>query len=89
MKANKKAAAQVQHTLMMALENALVTGQFQCEIETVRERCVDQKCYDRANFMATVKNNAGLFKGIEPDKPLSLSPDGKSELADLLESLKG
>ncbi len=89
LKANKKAAAQIQHTLMMALENALVTGQFQCEIETIRERCTDQKCYDSANFMATIKNNAGLFKGIETDKPLSLSPDGKSELADLLESLKG
>lgn len=89
LKVTQKGTAQVQHALMQALENAIVTGQFQVEVEALRTRCSDQKCYDGKNFAAHLKNNAKLFKSIDMDQPLSLSPDGKSELAELLEQLQG
>lgn len=84
----KKARAQIQHALMMTLETAISTGQFQVDIESLRTRCQDQKCYDAPNFMKNIKENAYLFKTVTNDQPLSLSPDGKSELADLIEQLK-
>ena len=50
----------------------------------LRNQCNEHKCYDRANFMKNLKGNETLFKSVEPDQPLFLSPDGKSALADLL-----
>jgi len=84
----KKARAQIQHTLMMTLENAITTGQFQVDIEALRTRCNEHKCYNAGNFAKNFKDKANLFKSVAIDQPLSLSPDGKSELADLLEELK-
>lgn len=84
-----KAKAQIQHALLMALETAISSGQFQADIESLRSRCQEQKCYDAPNFMKNLKYSASLFKAVEDDQPLSLSPEGKSELADLLEQLKG
>jgi hypothetical protein len=85
----KRATAQIQHALMLALESATVGGQFQVEIETLRNRCIDEKCYETSNFTKNIQRNAKLFKSIANDQPLALSPDGKSELAELLEQLKG
>jgi hypothetical protein len=89
LKAVKKAAAQIQHALMLSLENAIINGQFQVEIEALRTRCVDEKCYDASNFTKNIKDDVKLFKSISNDQPLVLSPDGKSELAELLEQLQG
>jgi hypothetical protein len=83
-----KARAQIEHALMMALESAMTSGQFQVALEALRQRCRDHKCYDEANFMGTLKRNSNLFKKLDADEPLLLSPDGKAELAELLESLK-
>ncbi len=88
LKAAKKAAAEIQHALMMCLETAISTGQFQVAIESLRTRCQDQKCYDLPNFMKNINYKANLFKAILEDQPLILSPEGKSELAELLEKLK-
>ncbi len=87
LKATKKATAQIQYALLMALENALTTGQFQVEIEALRTRCTEQKSYDSVNFMTILKNNQKMFKSVEKEQPLVLSPEGKSELADLIEEL--
>lgn len=89
LKTHKKARAQIQHALMMALESAMTTGQFQVPLDTLRKRCTDYKCYDSPNFLKNLKGKASLFKEVRGDKPLTLSPDGKAELAELLESLKG
>lgn len=89
LKVTQKGATQIQHALMQSLENAIIKGQFQVDIEALRTRCIEQKCYDSPNFKKHLKNNAKLFKSIEDDQPLSLSPDGKSDLAELLEQLQG
>lgn len=76
--------AQIQVTLLTALENALRNNKFEFTIENVRGRCKDpHKIYDPNNYMANFRNNAKLFKSLE-DPSVELSPDGKSELADIV-----
>jgi len=82
-----KVKAEINLALLIALETALRTGQFQVEIETLRTRCQEQKCYDMANFMRHIKNHSRLFKVISTDQPLSLSVEGKAQLGDLLKRL--
>ena len=84
-KSHKKAKAQIELALLMALEQALINGQFQVSIEDLRSRCKDQKCHDTANFMAIIKSRKILFKSIDSKKPLILSPEGKAELAEIVE----
>jgi len=84
----RKARAQIQHALLMTLENAIKTGHFQVDIEALRSRCNYHKCYDLPNFTKNIKDKSNLFKSIANDQPLSLSPEGKTELADLLEEFK-
>jgi hypothetical protein len=86
-KAHKKARAQIEHALMMALESALTTGKFQVIPDALRQRCEEMKCYD-TNYSRNLKKNSKIFKAVGNDELLTLSPDGKSELAELLESLK-
>jgi hypothetical protein len=83
----KKSIAQIRITLLLALQQALTTGQFQTQMDTVRQKCTDLKFYDASNFKANYKNNKKLFKTISDDEPLVLTPEGKSELADLIEEL--
>jgi hypothetical protein len=87
LKTTKKATIQIHYALLMALENALSKGDFQVDIEALRTKCVEQKSYDKINFMTTLKSNQKLFKSVEKEQPLILSPDGKSDLADLIEEL--
>ncbi len=82
-----KVKAEINLALLIALETALRSGQFQVEIETLRTRCQEQKCYDMANFMRHIKNNSRLFKTITTDQPLSLSVEGKAQLGELLKRL--
>jgi hypothetical protein len=89
LKVTKKATAQIQHALMLCLETAMISGQFEINKEALRERCKDQKSYDGGNFNTNLKVNEKNFKAVEGVDILSLSPDGKSELADLLEELSG
>ncbi len=82
---SKKSKVQISYALLLALQNALMkSGQFQFDIEKLRELCINQKCYDLANFKKNIKNNAKYFKSISDDQPIVLSPEGKTELANLL-----
>jgi len=81
----KKAEAQIQLALLMALENALKStpSKFQFNIEDVRERCKEMGYYDPANFMRNFKNNAKLFKDLD-EEVVELSPIGKEKLAEVI-----
>ena len=87
LKTTKKATIQIHYALLLALENSLLKGEFQVDIENLRTKCVDQKSYDKINFMTNLKYKQKLFKSVDKEQPLVLSPDGKSELADLIEEL--
>lgn len=85
---HKKAKAQMAHALLISLENALANGEFKFTVETLRQRCIDQKSYDKPNFLAVLERNKNLFKSYDPQKEIHLSTDGKAELADFLEQFK-
>jgi len=88
LKSHKKARAQIEHALMMCLESAMRSGKFVVSLDDLRARCTDHKCYDAPNFMRNLKAWTKLFKKVETDQPLVLTADGKSELAELIETLK-
>jgi len=81
----KKADAQMQIALLTALENALKpNGKFEFSVENVRVRCNDHKVYDATNFKTNFKNKKKLFKDLDDEENVELSPDGKAELAEVI-----
>lgn len=86
---HKMAEAQVRLALLTAFENALPSGDFCFDVETIRARCQDMKCYDGANFAANFKNSAALFGDFKYKRGASgeLSTEGKKELAAVLKQL--
>jgi hypothetical protein len=82
-----KVKAEIHLALLLALETAIHNGQFQIDTQTLRKRCQEQKCYDMANFMRHIRNNAGLFRTIDPSQPLELSAEGKKQLAELVQRM--
>jgi hypothetical protein len=87
----KKAVAQMQVTLLTALENALKPGgKFEFSMEVVKTRCKDDYgAYDLANFKANFKKNAKLFKSMDDEEHVELSTDGKAELAEAILAVTG
>jgi hypothetical protein len=87
----KKAVAQMQVTLLTALENALKPGgKFEFSMEVVKTRCKDDYgAYDLANFKANFKKNAKLFKSLDDEEHVELSTDGKAELAEAILAVTG
>jgi len=82
LKAKKAAKAQIQLSLLKALENALKNSGFKFSVEEVRELCKKHKCYDNANFSSIFKKYSNLFDSLEDGENVSLSPEGKQQLAD-------
>jgi hypothetical protein len=91
LKTTRMAESQVRVTLLQCLINALSTGDFQAQLETVRTECTERKCYDGTNFMSNFRNNRGLFDSENIDrktKSLRLSEAGKKELAKIIKELQ-
>jgi hypothetical protein len=82
----KKSEAQIQLALLAALENAVQKqgNKFEFSIEKVREQCQKHKVYDLANFRAYFKNNIKLFKSLDDEEHVELSPEGQTELAEVM-----
>jgi len=82
----KKATAQMQITLLTALENATTAqgAKFEFSMENVRERCKSYKIYDEANFKANFRKNQGFFKNLNDEEHVELSPEGLTELAEVI-----
>jgi hypothetical protein len=81
---HKKAKAQLQISVLTALENALKGGKFDFIVEMVRQKCKEYRCYDADHFTDNFKNNTNLFKTLTDREHLELSPDGKAELAEVI-----
>jgi hypothetical protein len=91
LRTTRLAENQVRITLLLALHQAIQTGEFECEVEAVRTECNDRKCYDRNNFGNNFTNNAGLFdftKYTKATTKIRLSEEGKKELAELIRELQ-
>lgn len=91
LKTTRTSESQIRVTLLLALQNALATGQFEAEVEAVRQECTARKCYDSNNFSNNYNNNKSLFdfdKYTKASKSVRLSETGKKELADLIKELQ-
>lgn len=91
LKTTRTSESQIRVALLIALVNALSSGEFEADVEKVRSECQARKCYDMNNWGNNFQNNASLFdfekykKGL---KTVRLSEAGKKELADLIEELQ-
>lgn len=86
---SKSASGQITWSLLLALRNSLLSGDFLVSADEVKEVCMEKKMYDPANFAAVFKRNENLFKSAPVSKSaaVKLSPAGEKELAELIESL--
>jgi hypothetical protein len=74
--------------LLAAARSYLATGAWSADWQEVKSLCVDQNCYDLANYSMNLKKGAGtLFKSVEPGKPIELSSAGIKEAEKLLKGL--
>lgn len=86
----KMSDSQIRLTLLSAFENGLLTGEFEINGETVRQRCQDMKCYDMSNFAGCFTRSKTLFDNFEKynkDENIKLSNEGKTELIKVLKYL--
>jgi len=85
----KKSEAQIQLALLAALENAVQKqgNKFEFSVENVRERCQRHNVYDTPNFKAHFKNNAKFFKSLDDEGHVELSPEGQTELAEVISTV--
>ncbi|MCK4335049.1 hypothetical protein KAX06_09760 [candidate division WOR-3 bacterium] len=91
LKTIRTSESQVRITLLQCLLNAMRTGDFQTTVEAVREEASTRKCYDKNNWGNNYTNNAGLFdfgKYSRNVKTITLSEQGKTELADVVKKLQ-
>jgi hypothetical protein len=91
LKTTRLAESQMRVALLQALRQALDTGDFEFEVQAVRDDCEARKCYDVNNWSNNFKNNATLFDFTTFNKSITrvrLSERGKKELADLVSELQ-
>lgn len=92
LKTTKTSESQMRIGLLLALENAMGSGEFVFSGEQVREECQKRKCYDPTNFAVNFKNNAKLFDSFEKyDKAspsVRLAEAGRVQLAALVKELQ-
>ena len=91
LKTTRTAECQVRVALLKALVAALLSGEFQSNVEEIRSECQAMKCYDMNNWNNNFQNNASLFDFDKYTKSLTtvrLSEEGKKELAELIGELQ-
>jgi len=91
LKTTRMSESQIRVTLLLALRNALTSGDFQTEVATVRDECTQRKCYDGNNFSNNYNNNKVLFdfnKYTKATASVRLSEAGRKELADVIQELQ-
>jgi hypothetical protein len=91
LKTTRTSESQIRLTLLLALQTALTTGEFEADVEAVRQDCVARKCYDGNNFSNNYNNNKSLFKFdkyTKATKSVRLSEAGRDELASVIQELQ-
>jgi len=85
----RKSEAQIQVALLAALQHSISKqgNKFEFSIEEVRQSCQARGLYDMNNFKANFTNNAKLFKSLADQEHVELSPEGQTELADVIQSV--
>jgi len=91
LKTTRTSESQARITLLQCLHNAIRSGKFQTTVENVRQEATTRKCYDKNNWGNNYSNNAGLFdfdKYTKDVKTITLSDQGKKELADVIKEIQ-
>jgi len=92
LKTTQMAESQIRVALLLALKNAISSGEFEFNGESVRDEVKMRKCYDLSNYSAHYKNNKTLFEAFEKYEKSSpvikLSKSGKEELAKIIKELQ-
>lgn len=91
LKTTRTSESQIRITLLQSLLNAIRTGDFQTTVEAVREEASTRKCYDTNNWANNYTNNEALFdfdKYSRKVKAITLSEQGKAELANVVKELQ-
>jgi len=91
LKTTKTSESQIRVTLLHALHRAISTGEFQAEVEAVREECAQRKCYDKGNFAANFKNRKALFdfdNFTKDTTSVRLSEAGRKALSEVIQELQ-
>jgi len=91
LKTTKMSESQIRVTLLLALRAALTTGDFEADVEAIREECTVRKCYDGNNFGNNFNNNKSFFdfdKYKRDVKSVKLSELGRKQLADTIKDLQ-
>jgi hypothetical protein len=84
----KKATYQIDIALLIALENALSTTlKLEFDMEEVRKRCIENKCYDLSHFTGNFQKWKNLFKDLSNSEHIELSPAGKQQLSEVIRKL--
>lgn len=84
LKTTQKSNAQIQVSLLLALENALSTGKFEFNYEEVREKCKELMVYDSPNYSGIFRGYSENFKSFDDKEKIALSPEGKARLANVI-----
>jgi hypothetical protein len=81
--------AQMQVSMLVALENALKGPDYKFEFsyQKAKELCKQWGKYDSKNFTQNFKNNKKYFESLSDEEHVILSPEGKDELAELVAEL--
>lgn len=85
-----KAAAQIQWSLLLALEQGIRKDVLEVTHEAVKARVEEEDIYDSSNFANNFNNNKSVFRAGVPKKgdgPKRLSTEGEDELAKLVKAL--
>lgn len=92
LKTTQAPESQIRIALLHALLNAMHSGDFEFNGESVREEATMRKCYDPANFAAIFKRNQMLFDGFgkyDKHRPtIRISAEGKDRLAEIIRELQ-
>lgn len=92
LKTTKTSESQIRIAILLALNKALTTGDFEFSGEAVRKECVARKCYDMGNFSKYFNNAAGLFDGFssydKTNDTIRLGEEGKKKLSALIKELQ-
>jgi len=91
LKTTRTSESQIRITLLLALRSAITTGEFEADVEAIRQECTERKCYDGNNFGNNFNNNKSFFdfkKYTKNIKSVKLSDSGRKQLADTIKDLQ-
>jgi hypothetical protein len=89
LKTTKGSESQIRIALLHSLVQGMHNGDFEFNVESVREEAKNRKCLDKSIFASHFKNNKDIFEAYDISNPvIKLNAEGKSKLAVLIKELQ-